>query len=253
MNNFLRISILSLAIVFNNGATIHEHHQFSSILDYLTPEDYHKNTIVVLDIDNTIATVGHPFQWLGGDTWISHEIEKLIKTGLHPLEAIKQALPLYYELQEIIDLKPVEPSTPELIKQLQESGVTVIGLTIRSFIICDRTIEQLKAIGIDLSHAALGQDDFYGPDSMYRYKNGIIFCASGDKGTALKHILEHLKHTPTKIIVIDDKERHLLSVKQAFHPDIPVIGIRYAHLDEHITTFDPAVAEKELQVYLVSK
>ena len=246
-----RISTLILFFSIVANANIVEHVEFASILNYIQQEDYHKNTIVILDIDNTIATLHQPFQWLGGDAWVSYEFTRLTKVGLSFNEAREQILPLYFELTHIIDLKPVESSTPEVIKQLQDSGVTVLACTLRGIEIADRTIIQLKAIGIDLGHSAFGYEELLAHDESFKYKDGIIFCCGGDKGIALKHVLNHFEHTPTKVIMIDDKEKYLHQIKQVLHPDTAFIGIRYGHLDEKVSQYDPVLAEQEKQTYLV--
>ncbi len=247
---YTRIFILFIIFYTSSFATVIEHAEFSSIFKYLTPDDYHHNTVVVLDIDNTIATLGGPFQMLGSDTWVSHEIAKRVKEGVSLEEALAQVLPLYFQLVHIVDLKPVESSTIETIKQLQALGITVIACTLRSLEISDRTIEQLNAMGIDLTHSAFGPTEIMGNEVIFRYKNGIIFCHGLSKGPAFKYVLAHFNHAPTKVIFIDDKEKYIHQIQDVLHPDIEFIGIRYSHLDEKVAQFDHTVAEQELHSYL---
>lgn len=243
-------SILLLFFSISTHTTIVEHVEFASILNYIKQEDCHKNTIVVLDIDNTIAIQGHPFEMFGGDMWVSHEISKLINDDMNPQEAFMQISPLYFKLINFVELRPVEETTVAIIKQLQEAGVTVIACTIRSIEVSDRTIEQLKAIGIDFACSAFGYEELLGHDPRFCYKNGIIFCCGGDKGATLQHVLKYFEHTPKKVIVIDDKEKYLHQIKQVLHPDVEFIGIRYGHLDEKVANYDPILAEQEKQAYL---
>jgi uncharacterized protein DUF2608 len=246
-------SIFVLFFSFSLLANIIEHNKFACILDYIKPEDCHKNTLVILDIDNTIATLGQPFQWLGGDAWITYEINKLMQEGLSYKEATARILPFYFELTHFVELIPVEPTTITIIKQLQEAGITVIACTIRSIDIMYRTIEQLKMIGIDLMHSAFGYEELSCHEPRFCYKNGIIFCHGGNKGITLANVLEHFDHTPTKVIVIDDKEKYLHQIKNVLNPEIEFIGIRYGYLDETVAQFDPIVAELEKQTYLAAK
>src|SRR5262245_19394918 len=116
MNQFCKISFLAVLFATSISATIVEHAEFSSIFNYIQQEDYHTKTVIVLDIDNTIATLGAPFALLGGDAWVTYEINKRIQAGMDPKEAALEVLPLYWELTHIIDLRPVESITPTLIK-----------------------------------------------------------------------------------------------------------------------------------------
>jgi hypothetical protein len=245
-------SILVLFFSISIFANIVEHADFACILNYIKQEDCHKNTLVILDIDNTIATLDKPFQLLGDVAWIEYEYNKLIQQGLNVKEPEAQILPFFFELTHYIELKPVEATTVAIIKQLQEAGITVIACTMRSIDIIDRTIEQLKTIGIDFTNSAFGYEELFGHNPRFCYKNGIIFCHGGDKGITLNYVLEHFWHTPTKVIVIDDKEKYLHQIKQVLHPDIEFIGIRYGYLDEKVAQFDPILAEQEKQTYLTA-
>lgn len=264
MNYIIRSCALAISLIFSlSNANIYEHSEFVSVFNYLTEKDYHKNTVVILDIDNTIAIQGHPFQMFGGDMWASYEITKLVDEGYTFKDALAQILPFYFKLTHHVEVKPVEPNTPQIIKQLQDAGITVIACTVRSIQISDRTVAQLKAIGIDLAHSAFGYGEILAHDFSYCYKDGVIFCSSfcpqdslfftdSNKGTVLKYILEHFEHTPTKVIVIDDREKYLHQIKSVLHPDVEFIGIRYGHLDEKVANFDPALAEQEKQAYLAA-
>ena len=229
-----------------------EHSEISAILSYLHESDFHEKTLIVFDIDNTI---GHHTHLIGSDQWVSYHIEQKMKEGLNVLQATQAILPLYFEIQYVIDLIPVEALTTALIKHLQKLGIIVVALTLRSLQIHERTVEQLSAIDIDFSISAFGKDLLYGPEELqYLYNHGIIFCASHNKGVVLKHILAQLNHKPTKIIAVDDKVHHLQAIKSAFVADeIEVIGIRYSNLDEKVAQFDPIQAEKELQLFFEGK
>lgn len=263
MKYFLKTGILSLFFTTCLLANIVEHREFASIFNYIQPEDYHKNTIIILDIDSTIAIQGHPFQMFGGDMWVSYEINKLTKQGLTFKDALAQILPFYFEITHRVELKPVESTIPEIIKQLQNLGVVIIACTVRGIPISERTIAQLKTLNIDLGHSAFGYEPMFASDLSFCYKEGIIFCSNfcpkdgidftdGNKGNALKHILEHFGCRPTKVIVIDDREKYLHQIKNVLNSDIEFIGIRYSHLDEKVAQFDPIIAEQEKQVYLAT-
>lgn len=241
--------LLSLHLIFlfiNTAfANIYEHTNSAVILDYLNPEDHHKYTLIIFDIDNTIATTN---TFIGSDQWVSHEIKKRLDQGLSYREAWLEIADLYVTLQHIIDLVPVEAVTPAIIKELQNKGIIVIALTARLPKLASRTITQLKNIGVDFSHTPLWHEEIVNNDDIYyHYTNGIIFCDGNDKGKVLSHILNHIGYKPTKVIVIDDRQKHLQAVKNALHPDITFVGIRYGYLDEIVAQFDPIAAQIELE------
>lgn len=241
------VFLLSLSFCFSLSAMIIEHTKFDAILTYLNEDDLHRNTIIIIDIDNTIA---HPHGTIGSEEWFMHLVNQKLNEGLSIKAALEEVLPLYFAVHHSIWMQPVEAVTPVIIKYLQQSGVIVIAVTARSLEIRERTFEQLDAIGVDFSHAPLWHEEILSDsDLIYHYKDGILFCAGNDKGKVLKAILDHINHTPTKVIAIDDKEKHLHAIKKIFEPHVEFIGIRYGHLDEKVAQFDPIIAEQELEIW----
>lgn len=246
---------LALTFLITLSATAHnwqiiQHHHFNRILDFVLPEDLHNKTVIVLDIDNTIA---QPECLLGSEEWVAHIINKCIDTSItDPRARFKAVASLYFDIMHTVDFIPIESLTIDIIRELQNSGVIVIGLTARSFEIADRTIEQLYTIGVDLSHASLWHEELWHDCHLeYCHKNGIIFCDGNDKGKVLTQIFERLNYCPNKIIAIDDKERHLHAIARAIDPCIEFIGIRYGHLDEKVRNFDGIAADEELLEWII--
>lgn len=245
MKRLLLLLLLNLPLV----GCIVEHHNFIAINDYLNPHDFNKYTIIVLDIDNTIT---QPKDRLGSEEWVVHMMNTF--TEPHPDSRFRFNLiaPLYFDVIRAIDFIPVELTTCDIIRQLQQMGVIVVGLTARSCHIANRTTEQLQKIGIEFSHAPLWHEDFCSDGHLeYCYLNGIIFCNGNDKGKVLVDIFERLNHCPCKIIAIDDKEKHLHAIARAIDPCIEFIGIRYAYLDEKVRNFDKIAADEELLEWIV--
>lgn len=249
MKQLALLLFITFSIQSHKSQIIHCHH-FHHILDFIFPEDLHSKTIIVLDIDNTIA---QPEFLIGSEEWVMHMINKWCNpTITDSRERFKSIAPLYYDVIHSINFIPIELLTGEIIRTLQNSGVIVIGLTARSFEICDRTIEQLDNIGIDLSLASLWPEEFWHDCHLsYCHKNGIIFCNGNDKGKVLCHVFDRLNYCPTKIIAIDDKERHLHAIAKAVCPCIEFVGIRYGYLDEKVKSYDTRAADQELLAWIM--
>ena len=240
--------LLTFLLFFSTAilANIVEHDSFESILMYLNEDDHHRYTLIVIDIDNTIA---EPIILAGSDQWVTHEITKGMQGGLTARQAWLAIQDLYIAIQHSIDLIPVEDKTPYIIKELQSRGVIVVILTARLPQISDRTIAQLKNIGIDLSHSPLWHEEIISDsDISYHYKNGIIFCDGNDKGIVLNAILQKINYQPKKVIAIDDKAKPLHSVKNIFDAAVDFIGIRYSKLDQKVAQFDPQRAQEEIKL-----
>jgi hypothetical protein len=243
------ISLLSVLIFFERNPYHHgliiESDQLATVLDHInTP-----NTIVIFDIDNTLA---HSPQELGSDEWFSYLVNKKIAAGNNARIALHDALPILYDVEFNIDLEPTEPEIPALFQELINAGVPVMALTNRNSFMADRTIEQLDAINIMFFMPEITPEQFVLPlANPCCYNRGILFCGDNDKGKCLHHFFKITDHYPEKIIFVDDKINNLLSVEKiAEFNHIDFVGIRYSGCDWRVKNFDPKKAEQQYHVLL---
>lgn len=230
---------------------INQHNNFNAILNYIDNTDHHPHTLVLLDIDNTLAQPRGTY--LASDQWVGYHIKQKMSAGLSALQAWDEIKTLYFMLAPIIELMLVEEITASIIKDLQARGIIVVAITARSIEISDCTIAQLKSLGIDLTINALWDEEIVGQATFdYRYKDGIIFCDSNEKGTVLELIMKIINKPIKKVVVVDDKERHLHSIKKVLPPLVDFFGIRYGYLDHVVESFDIHQAEQDLQKYLIT-
>ena len=228
-----------------------ESFSIQDIYSYLTSADYHKNTLVIFDIDNTI---GHPPTDLGSDQWFYAMLNRAIKQGIPQQKAIDDLIPIYYQLMEVMLLEPTEPAVVPLIKDLQNKKISVISLTARSLGITERTIVQLHGMDINFSlnmprTFPIAYEKGKGAPALYI--DGIIFVGNHDKGEVLAHWLKQTKFKPTKIIFIDDKLKNVKDVEKALHKrNYPFIGIRYGKIDERVKNFDIEATDREYEQFM---
>lgn len=247
MKQYFFYLILFFHISLN--ACINHHNNFDTILNYIDTDDHHPYTIVLLDIDNTIAAPAGTF--VASDQWVSHHMKIKMKEGLSARQAWMAIKDLYVYLQHQIDLMLIEEITATIIKELQSRGIIVIAITARLPEIGDRTIMQLSNIGIEFS--SLWHEELLGNENLsYHYKQGIIFCDGNDKGKVFEDIVKRINKSFTKIIAVDDKENNLKALQKVVLPSVKFIGIRYGYLDTIVSAFDHEQAELDLQKYLVT-
>jgi Protein of unknown function (DUF2608) len=243
MKKLLLLLLLFFAPI---NALIVESDDIRSILNHVYDTHHHKEILVVLDIDNTIAHVKDGF---GGDEWFSAMLNNHVAKGIDFKTAVAEILPLYTKIQNTIWLDPVQQETVRLIRFLQDIGIAVMAITARSFPLLNRTIEQLQHLDIDLSRSALSREtiDFNLYD-VAQYRHGILFGGQNNKGELLIKFFETINYHPNKVIFIDDKLKYVEQVDesmQAVH--IPYVGIRYSHLDEKVKNYCLADHEDQLQ------
>lgn len=218
-------------LVRNNRTTITECHTIKDILKLVSYD-----TCLLLDIDNTIM---EPLFELGSDQWFTTLINHACQLIPNHKEAIEMVIAIYQSVTHFLNTKVIEPEIIHMIKALQDIGIPVLALTARGHALIDTTFRQLHDIGIDLAknrdphehRINLGEDS----NSTPIFHRGIIFCDGKDKGTSLKAFLQKCINHPMHILMVDDKEKHLMHVAEAAASlGIQFDGLRYAVLDEKV-------------------
>lgn len=206
-------------------------------------------SMVVFDLDNTLVC---PKKEVGSVQWFDHMLKQKMKRGMGVEDALTELLPLSFEVQNHIDLCPVESKTVDVLQELRKKEIVTVALTARSDTLVTRTMLQLQEIEIDFN-----AENGFNRELILEYprpvllKNGIIFCANNDKGSVLFSILTLVDYHPKKIIFVDDKLDHLFEVERAcLRNAVNFIGIRYSKLDPVVAQFDPVRAEHELSLLL---
>jgi len=238
IKKFLQYSLFFIFLLQPTSyAIIFESNRLEDVYNYID-----KDSIVVFDIDHTMATVSMEIE-----PWIYHETARLEKKGLNHKEAFEFVLAMFHILTELTKLIPIG-SSPQIVKTLQKEGICVIALTNRSIPVIEKTVRQLKEIGIDLSKNSFADHDLEIPVTyMGRFSRGIIFTGYNDKGKMLFTFLKKIGYQPKKIIFIDDNMIHVKSVeKAAKENNTQFVGIRFSLMDKMKKDFDLTKAEKNI-------
>ena len=200
-----------------------------------------KQTFLVFDVDNTVI---EPKEGnLGSDQWYYYLVRKYKEIdGLSKKEADRKATDVWNTVQGIITVRAVEDITPGIIKEQQKSGTMVLGFTARSPDLADKTVEQLKSVGIDYAMHRLHKTDFdFKLDGdTARYTRGVLFIGDGhDKGRALVQFLKEINFEPKRVVFVDDKPKNVESVAQALKDrGIDHACFRYGAADSKVLQFE---------------
>ncbi len=234
---------LSFLLCFPLVAEIREVARFDQINAHLNPTDF-----LVLDVDNTLMET---VQMLGSDQWFSYRIQQYLAEGYSPQEASEIALAQWVAIQSLTEVKPVEPSAASWVRQWQEEGYPVMALTLRGLGLAHRTDEQLLALYIDFRKGApWAETTLYNLQQTVLYRDGMLFTAGTNKGTALATFLSDTDLHPTRIVMVDDKRHHLEIVEHACQQlELPFLGLRYSHADATVQAFSPEIADVQWEAF----
>ncbi len=235
--NYLILTAFTFLFVHTAQAEILDTYRMDEIYQHLQP-----GMLVIFDIDNTLI---EPVQELGTNQWFENRIKEYISYGHSKPDSLEKALQEWTAIQSITLVKLVEPGIEHIVKDLQNQGYTVIGLTTRGLGISTRTIDQLQTVKINLTATApTNEEIFFMNERGVLFRGGVLFTAGTHKGKALEKFLKTVGCNPSSIMFINDKYSHLLPVEEYCEKfALPFTGIRYGFLDEKVKNFRKQIAE----------
>lgn len=233
-------SLCTLGIYAENKHII-ETNEITHLLQHTAVCDP-QHTLVIFDIDNTIARLDSPAPLhVGSDTWFEYQLEDELKQGKTRATALEIVVPQYNKAQNMYDLVFVQSTTPQVLQQLQEQKFHTIALTARNEQLIERTLTQLQALQVSFASVHMPQRIVLDGDKKVEYVQGIIFVSGGDKGVALKKFLTHecMQHDIRTIFMIDDRRSNLEAIVRAFADQrhIALHCLRYGYMDGHAKTY----------------
>jgi FMN phosphatase YigB (HAD superfamily) len=246
MNHFFKLCTLFLLVLSSvSYAEVIETSSFQEVLDRADEE-----TLVVLDLGNTLMTTA---QGLGSSHWALSEVKKLMNEHkISKKEALSRFIRTWHKVLIASRTQPVELTTAGVIKQLQNKGVKLVGLSAREIEMAYPTLDQLHSIGITLSNQTIHPYDheIVGGHAS-KFIEGIIFAGlHNNKGETLFRFLEQVGYQPKKIIMIDDKPKNLKLVQAvAKQNDVPFVGLRYNVMDSTVAQYDRQLVENEWALF----
>jgi len=205
--------------------------------------------VAVFDLDNTII---EPLQSLGSDQWGSYQGKRFREMGFPDARATEASVAMFAEVQVKSSVRLVEPDTARIIRELQDRGVTVLGLTARPLVIVDRTLAQLASVGVNLDRRPVASGDFF--VDVYRtarFKGGVLFVGENNKGEMLKAIYSQLgRDLPPVVKFFDDKRYHVENMDAALSgTGVRHTSYRYGAADPRVKSFDPVLGDYQWGVF----
>ena len=235
-----------------------------------------KDTLIIFDVDDTLTYKASNilFQKWFRKTEVGKKFwDQLIKHGEAQEDPLAcQLHVLHKRMVDNVD-QLIEPGVVDLIKTLQDRGLTVIALThcitgfVGGVLMQKLRYEKLLEVGIDFSSSFEQQDvcltnlTSNRPSRSYKgilltsdtnrhpwFYKGILFTDTFAKGPVLGEFLDVMQLKPKKVIMLDDNESYLKSVQEELEKrGVMFKGFLYRGLD---TLPEQAIDEKILDYQL---
>lgn len=246
MRSFARLLIPAAALVVGASlaAKTAETHDITDLLRYVD-----RNTVLVVDIDNTILTSG---QDLGTTKWGWNHVSRMEKMGYTHDEAMALTHAVFHQVWRLSEPRLVDERIPDVIRRFQKQGIKVLGLSNRDPSLAYVTSDQLCRLNIDLTRSSLDSDDFkVFAATETHYVEGILFVGDmGDKGKALNAFLRMVLQRPDKVVFVDDRMRNVSNVGAALRDlNIEYVGVWYRKGDEWVAGYKQDIANLQEQYF----
>lgn len=204
------------------------------------------STLVVFDLDNTIMETK---QALGSDQWFSAMLKREMEEGKDIDAAVAVILPAYTKVHSVTEVEPVEEGIPQLIRDLQEKNIPVMGLTARSGPVIDLTFREIHSIGVDMRWTTPIKETVELELRLPAFlREGILFVGNNYKGDAMTDLISKLPKRPERVVFVDDKLAHVESVERAVKElGISCVGFRYGGADERVKSLDLQIADVQMR------
>lgn len=213
------------------------------------------NSLVLFNITDTLYI---PSATIARHQWRDYLTQRIMKVVTDQDVAQGLIKKLKNDIVRKIPKRLVEKTTPSVIDTLQDSKISVLGITEKQIVTsyADNfgliTSGHLKSLGIDLEKTLA-----YFPVAKqknldnYAFAYGIIFTNKKPIGQALLSFLQDNGYVPSKIIMIDNSRKSLEMVEAALaEVKISFTGLRYGHADAAKKEFDPIVGIIEFLAFI---
>lgn len=263
-----RLTLLLLVVARPALCDFYETPEFADAL--LRTEEYvaqygADQVLLVLDIDNTLLASDTE---LGSDQWFNWQ-EYLLANEPDSPHLVANDFPGLLNAQGLLftlgSMHPPQADLPELIREVQASGVKTLVLTSRGEEFRTATARELRANDYDLAKSALETkeplaapflpydlDDLAAvglstkeaeamklkPAKAATYRDGIFMTAGQHKGAMLIALLHRATHPYKAIVYVDDHNHHVVRVLDALQRrGLDVSGYHYEREETKVDAF----------------
>jgi len=208
------------------------------------------NVLVVLDIDNTLLTMG---QDLGSDSWYYWQ-KSLAEDEPCSNQRVGDLLTAQGALYFASAMQPVQEDAAVQVRRMQDANLRVVALSARSPEYRLATFRELRRNGFSFWPSAWPPARGYaepfvpaGGERPVLYEDGVFLTAGQNKGAMLKALLDKSGQAlPQVIIAVDDKQSNLNDMMSAFSWSGTVVQAwHYTRSDQVTATFDAQQAAAE--------
>lgn len=239
--------LMTLASASNIQGEIVETNEISTIASVAD-----KDSLVLFNVTDTLYS---PSTTFGSNQWRKYFAERAEKNISD--EKLRVWLIDKIKKESItIPKKPVEAGTSELISNLQNQSIPVLGITKKKMSTTYAnnfgaiTRDHILSVGINLEKTLNYYTVQPDENSKYDFAYGIIFTSKQPVGETMVSFLKRVTSKPTKVVMIDNSKEALELTEAALaNSGIAFKGFRYGRSDSRKQAFDPVLGIIQFLVF----
>lgn len=245
MSTMVLLSFFGGCFWKTNATTFTEIDSLSQIVDELEHAD--DQTLIVFDVAETLITYKDSMLQ---PRFANNPKLKQFNKEFHKVFITPESLDkITDKLETSAAFITCEKETAQIIKRIQDSGKRVIALTRYSHKLSRLRDKQLKECGINFESSFFPEEILFqelsqGAQIHPIFYHGLLLTGSLQKGPVLAAFLDHVQFRPSRVIMIDNDKKYLISVADAMKSkDIPFKGYHYCGADKMPDTWDDGVIQ----------
>jgi hypothetical protein len=230
--------VLSFSIL---QAEIIETNQITDVLEYVNEE-----SLVFFNVTDTLYA---PSITLADHAWRTFFAKKVREKISNKEIAEYMINKVSNEIVNKIPKKPVDERTAQIIEELQDRTIPVLGLTKKNVStpyaedFAEITSRHIKSVGVDLEktmhYLSIAESEEGDTSVLF---DGILFTQKKPAGQAILYFLKRLDFQPKRLVIVDNGRDSLEEIEVALaESGIEFKGLRYGAIDELKAAFDPLI------------
>lgn len=231
------------------SAEIIETNEISAIQKHVSPDS--------LILFNITGTLYEPASTLADNQWRIYFTERVNALISDKIVADRLINKVKNDIVSQLPKKAVENYTPQLIANLQNQRIPVLGITQKQMATAYAdnfgliTSNHLLSIGINLEQTLSYLNVREGDDLNHSFAFGLIFTNKKPVGPAILSFLNRLAYKPEKIIMIDNSHDSLENAEATLiSTDVKFEGFRYGRADARKMNFDPILGHIQFIAFI---
>lgn len=216
-------------------------------------KEYVEDAFLFLNVGDTLFA---PSSMLSDYQWREYFVQRAEAVVSDRAKANKMIDRVKAIIVEKIPKITPEPTTPQVVAELQMRNIPILGYTQRFFSTSyapnngEIVHHHLMKMGIELTKTLTNFPaiEYNTPQAAFCY--GILFTNKNPVGPTIVDFFNKIAHFPHHVVIVDDSIETLQDIQAALSPNVITTLLRYRQMDAHKAAFDKNIATLQFFAFI---